>query len=108
MDRIQRQRELGAMSTFERAKAKHERKRELASMVKPVAPIPVVVAPVESKEKPQSDAVIEVLVRLPDREISLVLTKPNVYSNVPKSKVTEAELRKAISNGLAALMGAVK
>lgn len=60
------------------------------------------------KEKMSNDAVFKISVALPDKEITLTITKPNVYANIPKARLTETEIRKAIAQGLTTLLGSVK
>ncbi len=120
MNKAERQRERGAMNEFERARdtyAKNRRQNEkylphlygLPPRTVEVAPAPTPPVSIEiSKEKMSTDAVFQIKVTLPDREINMTITKPNIYANIPKARVTEAEIRKALSQGLIAMLGAVK
>lgn len=126
MDKHDRQRLRGAMNAFERAKDTYERNRiqqgrdypkgcpqsevppPVAEAAPAPAPKPVVEVPKEKPKHKRTEAVFDVRVYLPDGEIVFILTKPEIYSNVPKSKVTQMELKKAVAKGLEGLLGALR
>src|SRR5690348_8545756 len=99
------------MDQFEAARVKHaknlERKMRTQGNAKEevVAEIveqPIVELPKEQKASP--DAVIEVVVNLPHRTLSITLRKRHILQNVHPSRLTKEEFFKAIAKGLEPLM----
>lgn len=94
------------MNQFEAAKLKAEKNAERRSskyvVPAPSEPEPLVVAP---KEKPKHAVFIKVTVQLPDRELSVCLTKPHVYQNISPNRLTKSEIKKCLEDGFRPLLG---
>ena len=99
------------MDQFAAAKARHERKLQKQQEViqQPLVvkepQVPILLVP---KESVGQDCVIEVKVKLPNKEFVFALLKQNVLSNMSPGRVTLDEFRNAIAIGLEPLMGRVK
>ena len=70
----------------------------------PDSPEPEVV-PKEKPAQQTHEAIIELKLTLPDREIVVFLTKPHVYANADKSRLTKSEIKRCVENGLAPVLG---
>lgn len=98
------------MDAFELARQKHAKNLERRLRTAPHQPIEdvgVVEPEVMEvpKEKPVHEAIIEVKVTLPDGEFSFALSKPNIYANATKSRLTRSEIKRCVENGLSPLFG---
>ena len=95
------------MDQFELAKQKHEKlKAKQAERTIPIQPIEVLPALLIPKEKPKNDhGVFECTVLLPDRAFKVVVVKRNIYANVTPTKISEANVKKALIEGLRNLVG---
>lgn len=103
------------MDQFEAAKLKHQKNLERKLRNKALEEIEEAEVKFQEpevqeqkEEKASKDAIIEVVVKLPDRLLSFSLTKRNVYGNIHPSRMTKQELAKHISSGLEPLMGRVE
>lgn len=99
------------MNEFERARAKALKNGERAAKYREQAPVlppqtePVVEAPKE--KEPDNGAVISVWVQLPDQAFAMKFSKPGVYQNATRSKLTKQAISNAIKDGLRPLLGSV-
>jgi hypothetical protein len=100
------------MDAFEAARQKHAKNLERRLRATPHEPVeevgrvePEVQVPSEKPMKQQHEAIIELMVKLPDREIVVRLQKPHVYENTNKAQLNRVELKKCLEAGLRPLMG---
>lgn len=97
------------MDAFEKARQKHAKNLERRMRAEaPEVPAPnVPEVPIEKPKKPDTSAVIEVKVILPDGEFSFALCKPGVYQNATRAQLTPANFKNRIREGLKPLLGGV-
>jgi hypothetical protein len=91
------------MNEFDKALAKTDKREQRKTLHLPSAPEPVVIVPKE--KRPSIDAVITVTVELPYERFELSFTKANV---VGMRKLSKNDFKKAISEGLSSILGAVR
>ena len=95
------------MDAFEKARLKHAKNLERRERYEAPAPVVVSVPVAEAPKEKESDAVIEVTVKLPNGSLAFRFVKRDVLSNVPNHRLTKNEFRKVLVEGLVPLLGRV-
>jgi hypothetical protein len=101
------------MDQFEAARLKTEqreaRKARYAEQVLSAPDVSTVVAPPTvtkvAKEKPFKNGVFTISVDMPHAQFTFSLVKQSILSHAPQNRLTEAEIRKHIIQGLKPLLG---
>lgn len=89
----------------EARKARYDVTEPRVEIVNPDWVCKVEVEPQIIKEKPKKHGVFTVNVSLPNGDFSFTITKTNIFSNISPSRLTAAEIKKYMIEGLKPLLG---
>jgi hypothetical protein len=84
--------------------AKAEQAQNIANVIPSFAQDDV---PVVAKEKPRKNGVFTISVDMPHAQFTFSLVKQSILSHAPQGRLTEAEIRKHIVEGLKPLLGGI-